>query len=162
MRWIAAVVALAACGDGDDVDLAGVYRIDAEAGSLPCGADEPYTPFRLFMKLTWTVPAEGPPYFELVTCDHEDGPCSPLLGADRLDDPINGGWRGVVSYGLTAGSCSLNHVDQSAWLSGSSLVLERYWYAEDGSVDACTVEEAAARGTSMPCIEHVRIEATKL
>jgi hypothetical protein len=36
---LAALVLLAACSD--DVDLTGVYRVDANVASAPCGADQP-------------------------------------------------------------------------------------------------------------------------
>jgi hypothetical protein len=37
---VAVVVLVAACGP-DEVDLTGMYRVDTNVGSRPCGADQP-------------------------------------------------------------------------------------------------------------------------
>lgn len=163
-RLAVAAVALAACGS-DEVDLAGVYRVDTQVGSSPCGADQPLPLRPPFLKLT-KAEIFGAPYFAMETCmDEAATSCSGggLFG-DSFAEPIDGGWRGVISSASGTSTCLLAYTEQTALLSGVSLVVESNVYSEDATVsaDGCTAEEAEKRGTTMPCTEHERIEATKL
>ena len=70
MRAIALVL-LVGCG-GDDVDLTGMYRVDAALGSAPCGVDMPMTgvsPFLKFAKDEFL----GQTYFKYDGCTDETG-----------------------------------------------------------------------------------------
>jgi len=156
-------VLLAACGT-DEVDLTGVYRVDADVGASPCGADQPLAmppPFLKFAKEEFI----GTEYYSMQTCsDQAATNCSGggLFG-DSFAEPIDGGWRGVVtaSSGDTT-MCILSYTNQTAKLTGTMLVVDSETHSEDTMGTECSPEEAERRNTKMPCIDHERIDATRL
>jgi hypothetical protein len=162
VRLAAAAVVLAACGT-DEVDLTGIYRVDADVGSMPCGADTPVAmppPYLKFAK----GEIFGSEYFAMLTCSDEAGTnCTGggLFG-DSFPEPIDGGWRGVVTAASGTTTCFLTYIEQTAKLSGVKLVVDIATHGEEGSPSACTTEEADRRGKDMPCTEHERIDATQL
>jgi hypothetical protein len=159
---LAALVLLAACSD--DVDLTGVYRVDTNVASSPCGADQPVmTPpaFLKFQKEAFITEE----YFSMLTCTDAAGmDCTGggLFG-DSFPEPIDGGWRGVVYSAIgTAPSCFLAYTEQTAKLSGVKLVVDISSYGEQVSDEAlCTTDEAEKRGMKMPCTDHERLDATR-
>jgi len=162
VKRFAALLVVAACGT-DEIDLTGIYRVDADVGSMPCGADTPLAmppPYLKFAK----GEIFGAEYFAMLTCSDEAGTnCSGggLFG-DSFPEPIDGGWRGVISSASGTTTCSLLFIEQIAKLSDVALVVDIATHGEEGSPSACTAEEAERRGKDMPCIEHERIDATKL
>ena len=153
----------AACG-GEEVDLTGVYRVDADVGASPCGADQPLPmppPFLKFEKDSFL----GSEFFSMSTCsDMAATNCTGggLFG-DSFGEPIDGGWRGTVFSASGTSTCTLSYTEQTAKLTGAALVVDSTTYSEDVTDPAlCTTDEAEKRGTKMPCEEHERIDATRL
>jgi hypothetical protein len=101
----------------------------------------------------------------MLTCSDEAGTnCSGggLFG-DSFPEPIDGGWRGILSSASGTTTCSLSFTEQTAILTGTKLVVDIATHGEDtSSTSSCTAEEAEKRGKAMPCTEHERIDATKL
>jgi hypothetical protein len=164
VRALAAVILLAACGP-DEVDLTGMYRVDADVGSMPCGTDQPVMmppPYLKFAKGEFL----GAEYFAMLTCSDEAGTnCSGggLFG-DSFPEPIDGGWRGILSSASGTSTCVLAYTDQTAILGlNGKLVVDVATHGEEASTStSCTAEEAEKRGKAMPCLEHERIDATRL
>ena len=163
MRALAAVVLLAACGP-DEIDLTGIYRVDADVASMPCGGDQPVAtppPYLKFAKGAFL----GAEYFSMLTCSDEAGTnCTGggLFG-DSFAEPIDVGWRGVVYSASGSTTCLLSYSDSTAILDGTKLVVESTTYSEETqTASECTAEEAERRNTKMPCSEHEQIDATRL
>jgi hypothetical protein len=160
---LSGVLGLGACGT-DEVDLSGVYRVDTEVGSSPCGADMPIPLRPPFLKFT-KGEIFGTPYFSMETCvDEAATSCTGggLFG-DSFAEPIDGGWLGVLSAASGTTSCTLAYTEMTAKLSGAMLVVETYEHSEEITASGnCTAEEAERRGKAMPCSRHERIDATKL
>jgi hypothetical protein len=159
-----AVLLVAACGT-DDVDLTGVYHVDADVSAMPCGADQPLpmpSPFLKFVKNDFI----GTEYFSMERCsDMAATNCSGggLFG-DSFAEPIDGGWRGILSSASGTTTCLYAYTEMTAKLSNRALVVDSETHSEEAMVDAsaCTAEEAEKRGKKMPCTEHERIDATRL
>lgn len=154
-----------ACGGDDPVDLSGVYRVDVAVESAPCGADLPTSSPPAYVKLG-KENLFGQQYFDYATC-------TDAAGTDRAGgglftgffEPIDGGWRGVVTSSSGAGgSCSLGYFEQTAILTEAMLVIEASTYRDSVELAAeqCQPEEAERRGDTMPCEEHTRIDATRV
>lgn len=167
-RALALAIALVACGD-DNVDLSGMYQVDTAVGSEPCGADTPTTMPPLFLKLS-KEQFFGADYFSMEECmDAAGTDCSGggLFG-DSFSEPIDSGWRGVVTSSSSGGStdptCTLFYSDSSAVLKGTKLTVEASEHSEDvdNTEALCTTDEAEKRNDAMPCIRHEKIEATSL
>jgi len=167
VRRLVLVSFLGACGGGDGgVDLTGVYRVDSAARSEPCGMDAPdpaAPPFIRFAK----DELFGAPYFSYEGCMDEAGTdCGGGIGIfGGLFEPIDGGWRGVVtSSSGTGGTCILGYYEQTAILDGTTLVIEGNRYGETVELPEaqCEPEEAERRNDAMPCEEHTRVDATRL
>ena len=164
MRAIALLL-LVGCG-GDDVDLTGMYRVDAAMGSMPCGTDMPLpgvSPFLKFAKDEFL----GQTYFKYDGCMDEAGTdCSATGGLfSGFFEPIDDGWRGVVtSSSGSGGRCSLSYFEQTAILKRDVLVIDGSAFRDtvDLPEAQCEPEEAERRGKDMPCVEHEKIEATRL
>ena len=158
-----ALVSAAGCGS-DDVDLTGVYRVDADVGSMPCGADQPVMTPPPYLKFEQQE-IFGTKYFAMLECSDEAATnCSGggLFG-DSFAEPIDGGWRGVVSSASGTTSCYYSFLEQTAKVDGMKLVVESNEYSEmTADATNCTAEEAEKRGKTMPCTTHERIDATKL
>lgn len=156
-----------ACG-GDDggIDLTGIYRVEAAIGSAPCGTDVPDPDAPPFLRFT-KEEILGAPYFAYEGCMDEAGTdCGGGAGVfGGVFEPIDGGWRGVVtSSSGTGGTCALGYFEQTALLDGTMLVIESNRHGETVALPEaqCRPEEAEKRGDAMPCEEHVRIDATRL
>jgi hypothetical protein len=160
----AALIALAACGP-DEVDLTGVYAVSADLASMPCGIDDavmsPPVAIKFFKSAAATTD-----YFTYSECS--DLAATMCMGGINLDgafaEPIAGGWRGIITISSPTGSsCTLTYREQTATLHGSLLIVEKNTYSAqvDNTAVLCTPDEADQRNTTMPCVAHERIEATK-
>jgi hypothetical protein len=162
-RAFSILVLLAACGS-DDVDLTGVYRVDTNVASSPCGADQAVMTPPAFLKFA-KEEFLGAEYFSMQTCtDAAGADCTGggLFGYS-FPEPIDGGWRGVVTASSGTTTCLLSYTEETALLTGTKLVVEITNYSEETAPGAaCTTDEAEKRGTSMPCTDHEQFDATKL
>lgn len=165
LRVLYCVLALGAC-DPDEVDLTGVYRVDSDVGSMPCGADQPLPMPPPYLKFE-SAEIFGAKYFQMLTCSDEAATnCSGggLFG-DSFAEPIDNGWRGSLSSASSSGTmtCTLAFIEQTAIVDGMKIVVETNVYSEDtADTTNCTAEQADMRGKKMPCSEHEQIDATKL
>jgi hypothetical protein len=112
----------------------------------------------------------GGDYFSMSECTDQAGTdCSGggLFG-DSFTEPVDNGWRGVVTSSSSGGSadptCTLFYSESSALLTGTSLAVETSDYSDDvdNTAALCTTDEAEKRNTKMSCIEHKRLDATRL
>lgn len=164
MRAIVCLL-LVGCGT-DNVDLTGMYRVDAAVGSMPCGVDTPLSgvpPFLKFAKDEFL----GQSYFKYDACMDEAGTDCGASGGlfSGFFEPIDDGWRGVVtSSSGSGGRCALSYFEQTAILKRDILVIDGASYRDtvDLPDDKCEPDEAETRGKDMPCVEHERVEATLL
>lgn len=158
------VVAVTACND--DVDLTGIYKVEADVSSAPCGTDAPLMNPPAAIKFA-KGEFFGAEYFSYQTCTDVAGTmCSPMGLLDAgFSEPIDGGWRGIVTSAGAGGgtTCTISYTEQTAVLHGSLLVIEINSYADtvDNTPALCSPDEADRRNTTMPCAMHQRIEATK-
>jgi hypothetical protein len=165
MRFAAALIVLAACGD-DAVDLTGIYRVDSAIGSTPCGVDDVLAnipPFLKFAKDEFL----GQDYFKFDGCTDEAGTdCSSAPGLfSGFFEPISDGWRSIVTSSSGAGGrCALQYDEQTAILKNELLVIDGSTFRDtvDLPDSKCEPEEAERRNKSMPCVTHSRIDATRL
>jgi hypothetical protein len=158
-----AVAAVAACND--DVDLTGIYKVDSDVTSMPCGADSPRTDAPVALKFA-KANFFGAEYFTYQECD--DLAATTCSSGGLFDagfsEPIDSGWRGIVTSSGGGGSlCTISYTEQTAILRATQLVIEikRYSAQVDNTPSLCSPEEAERRNTSMPCASHERFEATK-
>ncbi|HUS31647.1 MAG TPA: hypothetical protein VMZ53_24255 [Kofleriaceae bacterium] len=157
------VLVVASCND--DVDLTGIYKVDADVASMPCGTDQAVTNPPVALKFG-KGEFFGAEYFSYQECDDVAATmCSSggLFDAS-FSEPIDGGWRGIVtSSGGSGTMCTISYTEQTAVLHGSLLIIEMSQYSAqvDNTPTLCSTDEADRRNTSMPCGEHERIEATK-
>lgn len=179
---IAIAIGLVACGNGDEqVDLAGVYRVDSEAvadlqqGATSCSDTQPITGAPAYIRLdridagSATAMAPAGYYFRYASCPDATGAGCVYDGGlgfftDSFLDPVSGGWQ-TVAYGIDvdAGSCSVTADFYTALLHGSALAIE----ADDlrmavgsGGSDECTPTESEQLGSSMPCEGRTVVAAT--
>jgi hypothetical protein len=163
MHALVLAVALAAC---TDVDLSGIYRVDMQVGAAPCGTDTPLVgrpPFLKFHKDRFITQD----YFAYDGCmDAAATMCNPIGGLfSGFSEPIDNGWRGVVSTSSSSGAtCTFHYLEQSATLAGIQLSIESHDFSQTVDLPSaqCTADEAGKRGASMPCAVHEHISATKL
>jgi hypothetical protein len=159
--WL--LLVLVACGS-EEVDLTGVYAVDSAVGSEPCG-DDAAIAYDAFVKFEHTD-AFGVEVFVYASCtDEAAATCDAKPGA--FAEPIDNGWLGVVTASSGGGGvdCVLGYSEQRATLSGSALVIELSAYVEHVSglsSDECHPDEAGRRNTAMPCVEHTRVDATRI
>jgi hypothetical protein len=164
----AMLIAAAGCG-GDDVDLTGVYRVDSAVGSMPCGTDVPLAMPPAYIELSKQT-FFGAEFFSLQEC--RDAAATDCTGGglfgDSFAEPIEGGWRGVVTAAFSGGSsdptCTLRYSLGTALLAGSTLTVESTDYSEEvANTEAlCSTDEAERRSTMMACIAHEQLVATRL
>jgi hypothetical protein len=164
MRRLLLCGLLVACSD-DTTDLTGMYRVDVAVGSMPCGADMPLPSIPPFLKFSKDE-FLGQDYFKYDSCMDEAGTdCSATGGLfSGLFEPIDDGWRGVVTSSSKGSGtmCTLTYFEQTAILKGAALVVDGASFTEMLELANCEPEEAENRGKDMPCLEHERIDATKL
>ena len=160
---LVAALLVPACGN-DNVDLTGVYRVDADLASMPCGNDQPIMmpPVALKFEKENFFGAELYTYGE---CDDLAATtCTTGALNDGFSEPVAGGWKGIVTTSGGGGSlCTISYTEQTAILHGTLLIIESTHYSDqvDNTPTLCTTDEAERRGTSMPCYSHAHIEATK-
>jgi hypothetical protein len=159
-----ALVVLAACSS--QADLGGVYMVTSDVSSSPCGNDAPVTAPPVYLHFTqgdffgskiWTY--EICSDAAAAMCDSGTG----LFGG--FSEPIDNGWKGVESSdSYSDPNCYLGYSERTAILTGKMMVVESSDYSDMPALDmaSCTTTEAEKRGTTMPCMMHERIEATKL
>jgi hypothetical protein len=163
MRWLVVVV-LVVCGC--ETDLTGIYRVDTQVGSAPCGADQPLVgrpPFLKFYKEKFVFQE----YFAYDGCmDAAATTCTPIGGLfSGFQEQISDGWRGLESTASSSGTmCTFSYDEQTAVLKDKALVIELHEYSQTVDLPSaqCTAKEATNRGASMPCAIHEHIAATKL
>lgn len=165
---LAGIVA-AGCGS-DEVDLTGMYRVDTAVASMPCGNDQPVAMPPAYLKIS-KGEFFGATIFSMAECTDEAGTdCTGggLFGGDSFSEPIDGGWRGVLTSWSNGGdmdpTCTLSYAVSLALLSGATLTIESTRYGEEveNTETLCTTEEAERRADAMPCELHETLEATKL
>lgn len=168
MRSLHVIAIAFALGVGctDDVDLTGIYRVDVEVASRPCGVDAPVTTGASYVKLTKSE-LFGAEFFAYEGCTDAAGlDCSSIGGVfGGFYEPIDDGWMGRTSYASNSGlNCSLGITETTAILNGDQLVIDGSTHEDRIEIteDKCTPEEAELRGDAMPCTEHERVEATRL
>ncbi|MGE0549995.1 MAG: hypothetical protein AB7O24_14740 [Kofleriaceae bacterium] len=164
MRILVLAVVLAGCSD--DVDLTGIYRVDLHVGSSPCGNDQPVVNGVAYLSFHQEE-LFGQDYFAYDECTDAAATDCPGGGGifGGFYEPIDGGWLGRASSSAGfGGTCGLSYMEQTAILNGNVLVFElaRYQDEVDLPDEDCEPEQAEDRGDSMPCIEHERVEATKI
>ncbi|MGE0869549.1 MAG: hypothetical protein AB7P03_13365 [Kofleriaceae bacterium] len=164
MRWLPLLVLLAGCND--DIDLTGIYRVDVNVSSAPCGADQPVANGPAYLSF-YKDEFFGQDYFAYDECNDPEAIDCPIGGGlfSGFYEPIDDGWLGRASSSAGfGGTCGLAYMEQTAVLNGNVLVFELAHYQDEVQLpdDECEPEEAERRGDSMPCLEHQRIEATKL
>ena len=168
MRGLHVIGIVAAFGGGcsDDVDLSGIYRVDVDVASRPCGNDVPVTSGSTYVKLT-KGKLFGTDYFAYEGCTDEAGTdCASVGGVlGGFFEPIDGGWLGRSSFASNSGlNCSLGITKTTAILDGDQLVIDGSTHQDRIEIDQnqCTPAEAENRGDAMPCTDHDRVEATQL
>ena len=157
---VVVVVALTACDQSVNlVDLTGVYQVDADVGSKPCGTDTPVAQPAPFVTFAENDALGG---FWIRSCaDRAAMNCwgDQFLGA--FPGPLEDGWQGTISD--ASATCFLTYRVQTAKLfDGTHLVVNTTEYGEQSTVAMCTPRDAEVRGSLMPCTMHERIDATKL
>ena len=153
-------------GCSDDVDLTGVYEVQASVGGQPCGNDQPVASTPPYLKF-YEMEFFGQEYFAYDGCtDAAASDCQQIGGLfNGFSEPTDTGWVGEMSFALGGGSsCSLGYMYQSANLSGDTLVIDSSTYSEEAALEgeACDSDEGKRRGTAMPCVQHTRIDAVKI
>jgi len=160
--FLLGVLCVQACND--DVDLTGVYEVTASVGGQPCGNDMPVVSTPPFLKF-YKQDILGQDFFAYDGCtDATANECQNIGGLfGGFYEPTDTGWYGYTSFAVGGGSdCTLGYQYQSADRSGDDMVLDSATYSEDASGAACESDEAKRRGKSMPCVQHTRIDATKI
>jgi hypothetical protein len=163
--WVMSALALAACGT-DPIDLTGMYQVESDVGSAPCGTDMAVPmapPYIKFLKQK---------FFGVDILTYQG--CNDAAGTDCMDSggglyeiAISNGWKGEETFDSSSGtSCTLGYVDDLATISGKQLTVEHSEYSDTFDTSAmpvmCTTDEAKKRGTSMTCEMHTHIEAMRL
>jgi len=153
------VFGCAGCADAY-VDLTGVYRVDAEVASEPCGSDEPVAEPWPFLKFAESTVFSG---FWLQRCsDRATTNCGGDMFLDAYTSPTDAGWIGELSDSSSTAPCTLQYSLRSARLDGGHLVVVVEDHSEEVPDTECSPREAALRNTLMPCTKHERFDATKL
>jgi len=163
-----ALLIVAACGT-DDADLTGNYRVDTAVESEPCGADAPQADPPMFLRFTEDE-FFGARFFSMEVCTDAAGTVCTGGGlfGDSFSEPIDDGWRGIVTSSGSGGesdpTCTLFYSSSSALLVNRKLTVESTEYSEtvDNTEALCTTDEAQKRNLSMPCIRHEKLEASQL
>ena len=156
-----ALLVCAGCTADDFVDLSGVYRVDGNVVSMPCGTSpQPVSQPWPFLQFVESPDFTG---YVLERCsDMAATNCSGDRFLDAFPTPSESGWFGEITGTVGSSPCMLVYTAQSATLDGTHLVVAIEAHREDAPASACTVAEAQLRSTLMPCVELERIDATKL
>ena len=155
------VVALAACvGEDEYQDLTGVWAIEREVASMPCGLDHEVAASAPYLKLAESVTLAG---FTMFRCS--DAAATSCTGTEPIDSFSQhiegGGWLGTIYEAGDSLPCLLTFTQQVAKLRDGKLVVDVTVYSEETTLARyCTPFEASVRGNLMPCTSHTRIDAT--
>jgi hypothetical protein len=175
---LVALPALAAAACSSDIDLAGVYSVDTDVASMPCGADTAVSPVPAFIKFD-QVEFFGQTSWKFEDCSDGSGTmCSGdgagLFGGTTLvsdglftglTTPVKNGWTGTEYTSSFSGTmCTLDYKTTSATVNGPKLAVDVLDYKDTiTSTNAeCTTDVAKQRNSSMPCVAHGHIAGTKL
>ncbi|HVK82623.1 MAG TPA: hypothetical protein VM513_00880 [Kofleriaceae bacterium] len=162
----AAVFVFVVAGCSEPVDLSGMYRVDTQVASSPCGDDRQVAVPIAYVRFN-RGEFLGAEFYAYDECKDAEGTDCLAAGGlfegfyEQLDD----GWLGRTSFASGgAGFCSLSITSNTARLRGQKLTVDSTTHGYDGEVPdgACTNEEAEARGEDMECMRHTRLEATRL
>jgi len=180
MHWVTGVLLLFGCGsdgssDGGDADadvdgdsdsdsgdgpnIAGLYEVTHHTSALldpDCvteGNDRTEPPY---FQVVESSSASGDPVFGFHPCTSADvSTCDGIDSLGYVDVPEADGWSSTLPYSRVSGAdCELNFsTDRVDVAADASLHLEARRYGETVPVadGPCTAEEAATRGTDMPC-----------
>lgn len=143
-----------------------MYRVDSNVASAPCGNDQPVAMPVAYVRFN-KGSLYGNDFYAYDECSDPAGDeCFAAGGLfEGFYEPIDGGWQGRTSY--SAGNwvnCTLSTTVSTAIVRGQKLFIESttHSFVGETAMDACTNEEAEARGDDMECTRHTKIEATKL
>jgi hypothetical protein len=156
---------LAAGGGDDSPDITGHYQITSiEESATACSGGAPPDPAPTHFRVTQDE-LLGVPVFTLDTCSSAAlDSCDPS-GHGLVAEPTDDGYRGAFdSYaGSPEAGCTLLHGENVAALDGEVLTWTDTRYAEDGVTGAdCTTDEAADRGTDMPCVAYYEVVGARV
>ena len=124
-------------------------------------------------------PADGAPYFQVTEeeffakfyaygeCTSDDQTTCSSMGIFGVvfSEPHGDTWEGRSSAAFGMDPCTLQYDETLAATDGDVLHVEmRRWGEEDASLtgDACSADEAQARGDSMPCLGFDVVEGTRI
>lgn len=158
MRWLAALVAVAACGGGAADRAVGVYQVVAHtANDTGCTEGAP-VPDLSYFAFDYFGTLEGLRTYSIAGCTSADeSTCTDIL-AFVTDDPDAGLYSFFQSAEQIGTDCLLDYVAYDAVLIDETFELRTTSYEEtQTSPPSCTPDDAGARGTDMPCIafEHL-------
>jgi len=156
---------LVACGGSNNVDLTGIYQVNTDVGSSPCGADQPVPMAPAYLHFT-QMDVFGQKYYAYDGC--MDAAATMCDGSGGLftgfTEPITNGWKGELTASSGGGgTCALTYAVRTAVFTKPQIAIEINEYSDTVMIpDAqCTTDEAKKRGTTMPCQMHEHIDATK-
>ncbi|HEY5923844.1 MAG TPA: hypothetical protein VIV11_19320 [Kofleriaceae bacterium] len=156
---LALIACCAACTQ-DFVDLTGVYRVDENVLSMPCGMDAPVAAPWPYLEIAESTQLAG---FWLRRCsDRATTNCVGDIVLDALSQPTGEGWLGEITGTSGTSPCTLVYVVQSARLDGEHLIFVVEEHREEVPDFECSIYEAQLRSTLMPCTKHERFDATRL
>lgn len=175
------VALLFACGGGDDggadadadsdsgAPTAGLYAVTHHTESalldVDCTVEGNERTDPAYFQVVESSSASGDPVFGFHPCAaNDESTCEALESLGFVDTRGAGGWTSSLPYSRETGTeCALSLVTD-VLLSGAagSLRLEARAYGETIPVSdgPCTADEAAARGTDMPCERYEVIEGS--
>lgn len=157
VRTCTLALVLAGCasdaGGGDPI---GTFLVDADVAS-PCATDEPVAdPTDRLVVAPLGVGVTVEP------CRDELPSCDPIL---TLADAVAAGFAGTDASAQSFENgrvCELAFRELALTVRGDRLTLDITTHSTQlGFGSACTIDEAVARGTAMPCARHERITATR-
>lgn len=151
---------IAACGPQvEEIDIAGVYKVDEAVGSMPCSDTDFPVAAPAYVKFESS--AGG---YKYTGCTDASGASCMSLGiVETFDEAIDGGWRNRDTYvSSSAGECFMGYFEMAATREDDKLIFERFIYEETKVPQAtCSHEEALRRGEMMPCVDHTKWTMTQ-
>ena len=158
-----AAVLLGGCGGAVGGDQSGLYLMTASAlDASGCGPGIAMTTPAYFR----ISDSQGPTvqFYDFDFCTSADAStCTPQFAMPLLEQ-IPHGWQGEEkAAGLNGTSCTLGYGVYTATLNGGMLHFERHNYSESNVQGvACTTQDAATRGTSMPCAGYELLAGSRV
>ena len=169
---------LATACSSDEIDLSGVYSVDSDVASMPCGNDTDVSPRPAFIKFD-QVEFFGQTSWKFEDCTDGLGMMCSGNGAglfggtslvnnglfSGLTTPVANGWTGTeYSASFSGTMCTLDYKTTSATVNIAKLAVDVLDYQDMMmSTNAeCTVDLAKQRNSAMPCAAHGHIAGTKL